>query len=187
MTRIPLAEDHEIRPDVLATIKDLEAQSTGDMSTMRILAHRPDIMEPFLNFYMALQQQGMLEIKLVELVRMAIAQINQCSTCLSGQYAEAVEAGVTQELVNALPYAEHDERFTPREQAAIAFAKRMARDHWTINDDDFGVLYEHFSREEIIELIMNIVQFIGIGRMFAVIDSINPICEIPGATGATQA
>lgn len=179
MTRIRLAEDHEIRPDVLATIKDLEAQSTGDMSTMRILAHRPDIMEPFLAFYMALQQQGRLGIKLVELVRMAVAQINQCSTCLSGQYAAAVEAGVTPELVNALPYAEHSDRFEPREQVAIAFAKKMAGNHWEVNDDDFAKLYEHFDEKEVVELIMNIVQFIGIGRMFAVIDSINPVCELP--------
>lgn len=178
MSRIPLAEDHEIRPDILKTIKDLEAQSTGDMSTMRILAHRPDIMQPFLDFYMSLQQNGMLDIKLVELVRMAVAQINQCSTCLSGQYAAAVEAGVTQELVNALPIAEHDDRFSPAERAAIGFAKKMARNHWEVNDDDFAQLYEHFDKKEVVELIMDVVQFIGIGRMFAVIDSINPVCEI---------
>lgn len=182
MTRIPLAQDHEIREDILETIKDLESQSTGDMSTMRILAYRPDIMEPFLEFYMSLQQKGMLDIKLVELVRMAVAQVNQCSTCLSGQYEAAVDAGVTQELVNALPYAETDDRFTPAEQVSIGFAKKMARNHWEVNDEDFARLYEHFSKHEIVELIMDIVQFIGIGKMFAVIDSINPVCEIPVAS-----
>lgn len=185
MTRIRLAEDHEIPPDLLTTIKDLEAQSTGDMSTMRILAHRPDIMKSFLSFYMTLQQEGMLELKLVELVRMAIAQVNQCSTCLSGQYEAAVQAGVTQDLVNALPYAEQSDSFERREQVAIGFAKKMARNHWDVNDDDFAALYQEFNEKEIVELVMDVVQFIGIGRMFAVIDSINPVCEIPAALAST--
>lgn len=184
MARIRLAEDHEIRPDILETIKGLEASSTGDMSTLRVLAHRPDIMRGFLGFYMPLQSEGLLGRKLVELVRMAVAQVNQCSTCLSGQYADAVEAGVTPELVGALPYAEDSDRFTPAERAAVVFARKMATNHWEVNDDDFASLYVHFDEKQVVELLMDVAQFIGIGRMFAVVDSINPVCELSSPAAA---
>ena len=55
----------------------------------------------------------------------------------------------------------------------------MARDHQMVGDDDFGRLYEHFSPREVVELCMLVAQFIGIGRMFAVIDASNAGCSIP--------
>jgi len=62
----------------------------------------------------------------------------------------------------------------------------MAADHWSVGDEDFERLFEHFTTEEVVELNMMVAQFIGIGRMFAAINSINPVCEIrlPQAAGA---
>jgi hypothetical protein len=51
-----------------------------------------------------------------------------------------------------------------------------------VGDEDFARLYEYFTPQEVVELCMLVAQFIGIGRMFTVIDASNAGCKIPIAT-----
>ena len=182
MARVRLLEDHEIEDkEILATIQQLQ-ELTGDTASMRVFAHRPDIMKSFMSFYLELQTQGLLSRKLVELTRLGIAQINQCSACLSARYDDSIAEGLTEEMVDALWDADGSDLFTEREQAAIAFGQKMARDHYSVTDDDFARLYRSFSEKEVVELLLDIAMFIGIGRMFAVIDAMNVVCSVPTAT-----
>jgi uncharacterized peroxidase-related enzyme len=177
MSRIRLLEKDEMEPDIAQMVEDTQ-KMTGDSTAMRALAHRPDIIRSFAQFYWQLQMEGMLDRKLVELVRLAIAQINQCPNCLAGRYQDSIEQGLTEELVQRLPLVEFSDRFTPREKAAIVFGQKMARDHRSVTDEDFARLHEHFSEKEIVELCMLVAQFIGIGRILAAIDAWNTVCEI---------
>ena len=180
MTRIPLIEKHDMEPEIVEMVEAIEA-SSGDTTAFRVLAHRPDIMRDFLQFYSALQTQGMLDRKLVELVRPAIAQINQCANCLAGRYQDSIYQGLTEELIALLPTARYSDRFSDREKVAVYFGQTMARDHWSVTDEDFVRLHAHFSNGEIVELLMLVAQFIGIGRMFSVIDAMNPVCNVASA------
>jgi uncharacterized peroxidase-related enzyme len=186
MSRIRLAEPHEIEPDVVEMIDRVQT-ATGDTTALRALAHRPDILRAFVRFYWPLQNEGRLDRKLVELVRLAIAQINRCPNCLAARYQDAMAQGLTEDLVAALPGAEGQPEFSAREKAAIAFAQRMARDHWSVGDAEFERLHRHFDTGEIVELNMLVAQFIGIGRMLAVIDATNPQCAFDAASGAAGA
>ena len=121
MTRIRLAEREEMTEEV-ANMCDQVEQLTGDSTALRALAHRPDILKPFSQFYWALQTEGRLSRKMVELIRLAVAQINQCKSCLGGRYQDAYDQGLTEAMVNALPQAETSELFTDAERAAIAYA-----------------------------------------------------------------
>ena len=182
MTRVRLLEDHEIEDkELLATIQQMQ-ELTGDTTAMRVYAHRPDIMQSFMPFYIQLQTQGLLSRKLIELVRLGIAQINQCSACLSGRYEDSIAEGLTEEMVDALWDVDGSDLFTEREKTAIVFGQKMARDHYSVTDDDFERLYRSFSEKEVVELLMDIAMFIGIGRMFAVIDAMNVVCSVPTAT-----
>jgi len=61
---------------------------------------------------------------------------------------------------------------------AAVVAQKMARDHWSVTDEDFERLYQHFTINEVVELNTLIAQFVGIGRMLAVVDAKNPVCEL---------
>ena len=177
MSRIRLADLNELEPDIAEMIEQIE-EATGDSTAMRVLAHRPDIIRNFVPFYWPLQTEGLLGRKLVELIRLSIAQINQCPNCLAGRYQDSFDAGLTEELIARLPTAEGSGEFSEREKSAIAFAQKMARDHWSVSDADFERLHQHFDEKELVELNMLVALFVGIGRMFAVIDAMNPACEI---------
>lgn len=178
MARIPLMQPEEMEPDIRELCAGIE-QLTGDSTAMRAIAHRPDIVRRFVDFYWPLQTEGRLGRKLVELVRLSIAQINQCKSCLGGRYDDAFAEGLTEEMIEALPQAERSALFTAAEKAAIAYAQKMATDHYSVGDDDFARLYEHFDQATVVELCMCVAQFIGVGRMFAVLDATNTACAIP--------
>jgi AhpD family alkylhydroperoxidase len=181
MSRIPLAERDELDPKILDFIDQIE-EVTGDATAMRVLARRPEMIAAYAEFYWPLQTTGLHNRKLVELVRLAVAQINQCPNCLAARYEDSFDDGLTEKLISQLPEAERTAEFSDREKAAIVFAQKMAKDHWSVSDEDFERLYQHFSVDEVVELNMLVAQFVGIGRMLAVVDAKDPVCELRTGT-----
>ena len=178
MSRIPLADLSALDSDLRQMVDQVE-QITGDSTGMRVMAHRPEMLKNFASFYWQLQSFGLLDRKLIELVRLGIAQINRCPNCLAARYQDSFDEGLTEEMIAQLPDVENAGEFTERERAAITFGQKMASNHWSVGDGEFARLYEHFNTDEIVELNMLVAQFIGIGRMFAVVDAMNPACDIP--------
>ena len=67
-----------LSPDELAD-PDLRAmmEETGD-EMFGIYGHRPDLFKAFLDFYLLGKSAGELPFELKELVRLRIAELNQC-------------------------------------------------------------------------------------------------------------
>ncbi len=59
--------------------------------------------------------------------------------------------------------------FTARERAAIHFAEKMAVDHHNIGDDDVAAMRRLFTDAEFLELSMMAGQYIGFGRVLAML------------------
>jgi AhpD family alkylhydroperoxidase len=177
VSRVRPLEREEMAPQIVE-MAGAVAALTGDTTLIPALAHRPDIVRRFLDFYVPQLSEGTLGRKLVELLRLAVAQATQCPTCMSARFQDAVAQGVTEELVAALPDAERSPLFTERESVAIAFAKKMTTNHFAVTDNDFVALYGHFSEGEIVELCIDIGVFIGFGRAFYVLDATNPVCDL---------
>jgi hypothetical protein len=71
-----------------------------------------------------------------------------------------------------------DESFTPRECAALKLAETMAVDHFAVDDRMVRGLRQHFSQGELLELMMMIGQYIGFGRMLAILQLEETACPI---------
>ena len=100
MSRIRLLELSDMDPEMAGIVRTVE-EMTGDSTAMRAVAHRPDIVKAFGPFYWTLQMEGLLDRKLIELVRLSIAQINQCRNCLGSRYQDSIDQGLTEEMVAA--------------------------------------------------------------------------------------
>ena len=71
------------------------------------------------------------------------------------------------------PLVDHE-----RERAAIHFAEKMALDHHNIGDDDVAVMRSHFTDAEFLELAMMTGQYIGFGRVLAMLQLEIASCPI---------
>jgi AhpD family alkylhydroperoxidase len=163
-----------INPDSLT---DLEQGLT------RFFAHCPEQALGLMQFGGALKRNRSLPERLVELVRLRIAFFNQCRSCMAIRYLDAVDDGVSDELVCSLEKPQEADNLTAAEKAAIRFGELMATDHLAINDAVYAELRMHFSESEIVELGMTCAFFVGFGRLAATWHMVE---ELPSAFQAAQ-
>jgi AhpD family alkylhydroperoxidase len=97
---------------------------------------------------------GLPDKRLKELVNLRISQINGCAFCIDMHWADLLKQGVDPRHVNAVAgWREAHRFFSERDQAALNWAEAVnAVPHRTPSDEDFALVKQHFSDEEIAEL-----------------------------------
>lgn len=136
----------------------------------RVFGQAPEFAAALVSFSAATRDAGVLDARLVELVRLRVAFFNQCRTCMAARYAPGREAGVTEDLVCSLERPEDDPLLTERERAALSLAEKFATDHLAVDDSLFERLRNYFDDAELMELCFRIAAFVGFGRMTAILD-----------------
>ncbi len=145
---------------------------------MRYFAHRPELALGLMSFSGSLKRNRRLPDRLVELVRLRIAFHNQCRSCMAIRYQDAVDDGVTEELVCSLARPSDAPDLTPAERVAVRFGDLFASNHLAIDDALFAELHEHFDDGEIMELALHSALCVGVGRLGAVLHMVE---ELPDA------
>ena len=94
---------------------------------------------------------------LAQLLRLRVAQINNCTYCLNLHYQATREAGVPRAKIDTLSAWWETELHTSAEQAALRYAEALTR----VADTDRGAAFqrlhdglaEHFTPEQILEIV----------------------------------
>jgi alkylhydroperoxidase family enzyme len=179
MSRIPLPEPETLPPFLKALHDNAPEDDWSTRNCARAFAPHPDLFEKYLSFYYPFHSNdgvdGQLEPRLKELVRLRIATLNGCKSCKA---ARLVPDAVSEHEAAVGVDQRDDEPFTPRERAAIELAEAMALTHHDIDDDFVRGLKKHFSDAEMLELMMMAGQYIGLGRMLAVLQLETISCPI---------
>jgi len=187
MSRLPLVEPEQL-PSYLRELHDGAAE--GDWSTRhvaRAFAPASELLETYLTrFYYpwhsnAEDAAGVARLtpRLKELVRLRIATLNGCQTCKAARLAP--DTIPEEQALNIDGYADSD-AYSPAERAAVRFAEMLAVQHFDIDDAEIVALREHFEDAEILELMMMAGQYIGFGRVLAVLQLETVACPLPAPT-----
>jgi AhpD family alkylhydroperoxidase len=124
-----------------------------------------------------LKQNRTLSERLVELVRLRIAFFNQCRSCMAIRYTDAINDGLTEDLVCSLERPQDAADLSDAEKAAIRFGELMATDHLRIDDEVYAELKKHFSSAQIVELGMICAFFVVFGRLAATYHMVDELPE----------
>jgi AhpD family alkylhydroperoxidase len=153
---------------------------------VRALSLRPELANA-VGVYDAAVWCSALDWRLHELVRMRIAQINECTVCLSWRTPQAEAAGVTDELLTSVHLAGDVDGYTDAERVALEYAARFCRDSARIDDALVARLREHFDDGEIVELRLVIAKYMAFGRFMQVL-GLDQTCTLRfDATGTVVA
>ncbi len=145
-------------------VKDLlgRAQSVrsiaGDTTTPRLWAHRPELAAAQLALHTRFHDSNIVDGRVLELVRMSIAMINDCASCKAARKSDDVSED------DLVCLSSTDPRFSPRERSAMRFAELLAADHMAVDDDVMADLAAHFTPAEIVEIAMYSALMLGGGR-----------------------
>jgi AhpD family alkylhydroperoxidase len=98
---------------------------------------------------------------LAQLLRLRVAQINNCTYCLNLHYEAAREAGIPRVKIDTLTAWWETELHSKAEQAALRYAEALTRAADTDRDAAFqrfhDALAEHFSQAEMLEIVAVVV------------------------------
>ena len=181
MSRLPLADPQDLPPFLKSMHDGAGADDWSTRHCARAFAAHPDILERYLAFYYpfhASDTGSVLDSRIKELVRLRIATLNGCKTCKAARLAPS-DVSEQEAAVGVDDPAEA--AFSPRERAALAVAEQMALDHHAFDDTAMRALRRHFSQAETLELLMMIGQYIGFGRMLAMLQLEETQCPIEPA------
>ena len=151
-------------------VAELDQPQRVQLGVAGILAHRPEISAALAPLSEAINHRGTLPRRLVELLRLRIAFHNQCRSCMAIRYEEAVEDGVTEELVCSLERPAEADDLSAAERAALRFADLFATNHLAIDDAVYDDLRHYFTEGELVEIGLNCALDVGMGRLTATWD-----------------
>ena len=147
----------------------LEAGAASGMYTttlpMQVVAYSSAALEAMHAAYTATFGKGLLEPRLVELVRLRSAQAGGCAPCASSRKDDSVGEDDVACLVAPDPAV-----FAPRELAALRFFDLLNADHHGIDDETFRGLLQVFTPAEVVELGFLCGNFLGGHRFMHALD-----------------
>jgi AhpD family alkylhydroperoxidase len=135
---------------------------------VRALSLRPEFAKAVGGFETAVWGSG-LDWRLHELVRMQVAMINECTVCLGWRTPQAIEAGVTDELLAGVASYQTFPDFTDAERVALEYTQHFCTDSACISDELIERLSAQFAAEEIVELTLVIGKYLSMGRFMQVL------------------
>lgn len=116
------------------------------------------LMQAMLNVQQYVDNSG-LDLKLLELLRFRVSQINSCAYCLDMHYKEAIHAGEDPIRLISVSAWRETPYYSVAEKAALAFAETLTHLHAEAHSDDIhNDLEKYFSKTAIANLTLAIVQ-----------------------------
>jgi hypothetical protein len=79
MSRLSIPTNEQMSGELRKQAESIDATG-ADSTVLRVLGHRPDLIESYFKFYYPLHNTGIVSPALKELVRLKIASLNQCLT-----------------------------------------------------------------------------------------------------------
>ena len=159
-------------PDDMKKSWDQANDLTGDATFGEVSGNNPDVYRWYLDeFYQKLFYSNRLEKKLVELVRLRLANVHGCAFCNKGDTAHALQSGISQEQIDSLgDYMKGP--FSDREKSALMLTDQMVltNEKGSISSDLYSELNAHFNDGEIYELGMIMAVLIGVAKFTFVFD-----------------
>jgi AhpD family alkylhydroperoxidase len=139
---------------------DIPSGEGGD--AVQIWSLQPELGAAATRLVDAAYNKSILPVRVREAARMRVAQLNDCTVCLSFRADKVRAQGLDEDFYCAVGSA--DGEFNEQERLAVEYAERFAVDHTSIDDEFMERLRTSFTDPEIFDLTVCLSAFLGLGR-----------------------
>lgn len=158
----------------------LAETAPGATALDRTFGLRPDAYARFRELYGGLWDPAVIDSRILELCRLRIATILGCDGERAVRFGDAVEAGVTEADVAALPTWPSSPAFSAIERACIAYAEQYVMDPHELTDGHFATLHDHLDEPALATLSLAVAMFDALAR-FRLALGVEPVGPEPTA------
>jgi AhpD family alkylhydroperoxidase len=125
-----------------------------DATFVEVLGNSPKIYDWYMNdFYKKVFYSGRISLKIVELVRLRLANIHGCAFCNRGDTIDALRAGISKEQIANLDNYQNGP-FSDKEKAVLTLADVMVltNPNGSVSKKIYKECKEYFTDSEMVEL-----------------------------------
>lgn len=159
MTRLSPAPD-EVQEQVSEELAMAAAVMGFEANSLKMMAHRPDILRGFLTFFGAiLGPDGLLDGGLRQLIAHVASAAAGCHYCQAHTAHSAHHRGIAAEKIENLWSYDSCPLFSDGERAALRLAQAAASVPNAASDDHFAAARQYYSEAEIAEIIAVVAAF----------------------------
>jgi|FLYL01.1.fsa_nt_gi uncharacterized peroxidase-related enzyme len=163
-SRLPPRYDDEVLardwPEIVAYFQRRQAEAGYVANAMRIMAQRPDILEPFLRLLDATYwSEGEVGRELKTLLALVRSGAAGCRYCQAHTASRGYKGAVDEAKMEAVWDFETSPLFSEAERAALRLARDAAVQPNAVTDQHFSDLLRHFTVTQAVEILAVISLF----------------------------
>lgn len=144
-------------------MKEVVTQVTADMgftpNDMLILARDPVLVEALAPLVNAIWKAGALSFEIKQMVALMSSSAAGCQYCKAHNTHGALETGIAAEKLESIWSYPDSDLFSEAERVALDVARASSLTPNEVTDDMFELLKEHYSEEQIVEMVAVISLF----------------------------
>ena len=107
-----------------------------------------------------------LDVKLLDLIKLRVSQINGCAYCIDMHWKDLRAAGESEQRLYGLDAWRESPYYTERERAALAWAEAVTRvTDGHVPDEVFEEARRHFNEDELANFTLGVVAINGWNRL----------------------
>jgi len=163
LTRVPLIEEKD-HPELAGLIATIKSERGGRLLHLyRALLNSPPIAEGWLKLFTAIRQKSKLGGRYRELAILQVALLNGAEYEYRAHVPFALNEGVSQAQIDAIPGWQLSDRFDDRERTVLAYTDCMTRGV-RVPDAVFAEVKRRFDNREVVELTATIAGYNLVSR-----------------------
>lgn len=176
--RFPLPEIAQLPEDLRAKVLDVQSKAGFVPNVFLKLARRPDECRAFFAYHDALMlRENNLTKADKEMIVVATSALNSCLYCVVAHGAILRIYAKNPRVADQLATNPNKAELTPRQQAMIRFALKVAGDSANLSEDDFSALRAHGFDDEDAWDIGAIAAFFALSNRMANLSGMMPNAE----------
>lgn len=164
MARIKLLEKEDVGPVAREVYQKIEDSSGQVINLLKALAHSPKLCRDWNRMGVTLLMKGDLPSRLRELAILRVGSLAKAAYEWTKHVPMALQAGATQEQIDALPDWKGSALFDEKEKAVLAYTDQVACDIH-VSEKTFESVAAFLSEKEIVELTATIGYYGMVCRM----------------------
>ena len=160
----------------------------GDTTFFEVMGNAPEATDWYLNdFYKKLFQSGRLDPRIVELVRLRLANVHGCAFCNRSDRIASLAAGLSEAEVDAIATPETGP-YDERQKAALALADVMVLTNpmGHVSRELYARLKHSFTDAELVELGLIMAVLTGMAKFIFAFDLVEKEDTCPFIPGAAR-
>jgi len=155
-------------PEAAELLQHIQERTGRLLMLHRMLAHAPGLMRASTQTVMAMRYEVSVPRSIVELAILRTAQLAGSDYEWQQHVPMALDNGISQEKIDALPAWRTSRAYADNERAVLAFCDSMMAGE-KADEAEFASLRQHYRPRQIVELALIIGEYLGTARFLTVL------------------